>query len=126
MSGEIINVLNALCEKLGIVVDWTGENVLPQIEMLGKNYVSYEFASSAMWLIISGVLMLIVTVIVIASVKHFDVAWDDLEGRPFVLATILFILAVMIASAQIDDMILCKTFPEKLIYELLTDTLKGM
>lgn len=32
MSEEIIKVLDALSEKFGIAIDWTGENVLPYVE----------------------------------------------------------------------------------------------
>ena len=32
MSNEIIKVLDALSDKLGIAVDWTSENVLPYLQ----------------------------------------------------------------------------------------------
>ena len=37
MSQEIINVLNYLGEQLGIAIDWTAENVWPQVmDILGR------------------------------------------------------------------------------------------
>lgn len=31
VSDQIINVLDALCEKFGLVIDWTSENVVPYL-----------------------------------------------------------------------------------------------
>lgn len=31
MSEEIIKVLDYICEQLGIAIDWTAENVWPQV-----------------------------------------------------------------------------------------------
>lgn len=41
MSEEIIKVLEAICDKLGIAVDWTSENVVPYIQELVVRYARY-------------------------------------------------------------------------------------
>ena len=52
MSQEIINVLNYLGEQLGIAIDWTSENVWPQVmDILGR-YRLFELVSTGFWLII--------------------------------------------------------------------------
>ena len=35
-SEQIIEVLNALCEKFGIAIDWTAENVMPYLTDLAE------------------------------------------------------------------------------------------
>lgn len=38
MSDEIINVLNYICDKIGIVIDWTADNVYPQVMDILSRY----------------------------------------------------------------------------------------
>lgn len=52
MSQEIINVLNYLGEQLGIAIDWTSENIWPQVmDILGR-YRLFELATTGIWLVI--------------------------------------------------------------------------
>ena len=52
MSQEIINVLNYLGEQLGIAIDWSSENVWPQVmDILGR-YRLFELATTGIWLVI--------------------------------------------------------------------------
>ena len=39
VSEQIIQVVDMLCEKFGMAIDWTGENVIPYIEVLCKKLV---------------------------------------------------------------------------------------
>ena len=52
MSEEIIKVLDNLCEKFGIAIDWTSQNVKPYLQELFVKYTNYEMATSIMWLVI--------------------------------------------------------------------------
>ena len=124
MSDEIIKVLDALCEKLGVVVDWTGETVLPQIQELGTKAVAYECATSKIWLVV-GILILIIGVglFILAGYLISDCE-EEMGGLSAVLGTIACGLAFVIIGSQIGDLILCNTFPEKIIYRLISDALK--
>ena len=63
MSQEIINVVNYLGEKLGIVIDWSSENILLQVmDILGR-YHSFELVTTGIWLIIE-LAMLIFAILV--------------------------------------------------------------
>lgn len=56
MNQEIINVLNYLGEKLGIAIDWTSENVWPQVmDILGR-YRLFELVNTGFWLIVKIVI----------------------------------------------------------------------
>lgn len=37
ISNEIIRVIDDLCEKLGIAIDWTADNILPILKSLCEN-----------------------------------------------------------------------------------------
>lgn len=125
MSGEIINVLDALCEKLGVAIDWADANVLPQIETLGEHYVSYKFASSVFWVVLGGIMLILAVILIVLSQTHWAYR-NDVDGLFMLLAFLLLGINVPVVIIFINDLILCNTFPEKLIFDLLTDTLKGM
>lgn len=36
MNQQIIEIFDTLCEKFGVVIDWTSNNVLPQLQILVK------------------------------------------------------------------------------------------
>lgn len=52
MNNQIIQVLDHLSEKLGIAVDWTAENIWPQVtELMGK-YRTYEVVADIFQMLI--------------------------------------------------------------------------
>ena len=58
MSQEIINVLNYLGEQLGIAIDWTSENVWPQVMDILVRYRLFELATTSIWLVIELVMLI--------------------------------------------------------------------
>ena len=52
MSQEIINVLNYIGEKIGIAIDWTADNVMPQVlDILGR-YRIFQIFGFSMWILV--------------------------------------------------------------------------
>lgn len=52
MSEEIIKVLDYLSAQIGIAIDWSSENVWPQVmDVLGR-YRLFELAITGIWLVI--------------------------------------------------------------------------
>jgi flagellar biosynthesis protein FlhB len=63
MSQEIINVLNYLGEQLGIAIDWSSENVWPQvIDILGR-YRLFELITTSIWLLVEIIMLICALVI---------------------------------------------------------------
>ena len=54
VSDQIIKVLDNLCEKFGLAIDWSSKNIQPYLEELMAKAVNYKIAMSIMWLI-SGI-----------------------------------------------------------------------
>lgn len=50
MSEEIIKVLDYICGKLGLAIDWTAENVMPQVIDIFSRYRIYEIVCNSMCL----------------------------------------------------------------------------
>jgi len=51
-SQEIITVLDYLCKKFGIVIDWTSDSIMPYLEDLSVRYIRYEIMSSIAWMLV--------------------------------------------------------------------------
>lgn len=50
ISDEIIKVLEYLCTKIGLTIDWTSSNVLPYVEQLCGKFVKWEMGTSFTWI----------------------------------------------------------------------------
>ena len=46
ISDEIIKVLEYLCTKIGLTIDWTSSNVLPYVEQLCGKFVKWEIGTN--------------------------------------------------------------------------------
>lgn len=47
MSAQIIEVLNNICEKFGVAVDWTSKNIQPYLKELMTKCINYKLATHA-------------------------------------------------------------------------------
>lgn len=110
VSDEIIKLLEYLCEKIGVTIDWTSDNVLPYLQQLCEHYIKWEVGTSIGWIV-----MAILTVIAgLVFVKFTD--WDGIETFIFWL---IVATAIVIIGVQVFDIIKCYTFPEKAIYDYI-------
>lgn len=134
VSEQIIQVIDALCEKFGIVINWTSDNVIPYIEMLGKKLVTYEICTSIVWLVI--MITVSISSIVIAR-KSFPIFlqeikrttdkyglctsnWDVGFGFSIAGLAVINIVSIIVIITQAMDIIKCLTFPEMYIFEYIT------
>lgn len=131
VSDQIIEVLNALCEKFGIVIDWTSQNVIPYVESLCGKLITYEIVTSIAWI----VMMLCLSIgSIIATNKlaptfkrgwekdsksAYDCGWQ--VGTSFAIAGLVLInvITFCVIGEQIMDIIKCLTFPEMYIFEYI-------
>lgn len=122
MANEIIKVLDALCEKFGIVVDWTGTNIMPYVETIGQHIISYCLWVNIVWLIIWVISLTLLIIIWKRCRKSYD--WDDFE---LILTTIivgLIMIAPVIGIICCSlDIVKCITFPELVIFNEVKDLL---
>ena len=114
MSSEIIKILDDLCRRFGLVIDWTSENVLPYLQQLCEKFINWEINTSLAWIYIAGVVT--VLMLIFAIVVGFFDTWD---GEQWVFFICVFAISVIVIGVQIFDIIECKTFPEKAIYDYI-------
>lgn len=121
MSEEIIKVLDNLCEKFGIAIDWTSQNVVPYLKELVGRFINYEVVTSIFWIIV-GVIAIIIPVIVIKKISKYADYYSDWRFYQVVTiifgSFIVFTFLIMILF-QIYDIIECYTIPEKVIFDYL-------
>ena len=136
MSDEIIKVLDALCDKLGIAVDWTSENVVPYLKLLIGKYIKYEIATSFAWIVLMALLMAPLIYVTIKAWKiyaHYYDSHDDFfldEDEVYIAAILLTVataiiglIAFCVFGYQVMDIVTAFTFPEKIILNELKSML---
>lgn len=110
ISDEIIKVLEYLCTKIGITIDWTSSNVLPYVEQLCTKFVKWEIGTSITWI---GI-FIVTTIIALIFSKVVD--WGGLEKGIF---WCIVGVTIGVIGSQVFDIVECYTFPEKVIYDYI-------
>lgn len=126
MSEEVIKILDALAEKFGLAIDWTSANVLPYLQQLCGKYITYEIATSVVWILI-GICLLFVGKYAIGKTKYcwekYKEDWHSDYNYGVILLGILagcvIVVGIAVILYQTFDIVTCITFPEKIIIEEL-------
>ena len=118
-SSQFIEVLDALCAKFGIVIDWTSQNVMPYLTDLATRLISYEIWTSMARIVILGVAFVVLWKLTKNARK--DDSFDDV-GKcvcAWVACGIIVIIFVVVACVEVFDIIRALTIPEVVIYGFL-------
>lgn len=110
MSTEIIKILDAVCDKFGITIDWTSQNVIPDVEQICSHIVQYEFSSSVLYILIA------ILSIILAIGMYRIYGNKDYVG----FSAIICIIASIVICHQFFDILAALTFPEKTIIEFIS------
>lgn len=93
MSNEIIKVLDHLCDKFGIAIDWSSNNVMPYLQDLMVRITKYAIYTNILWLVMS---ILIISATVFALVKIIKVARESMYDWDFIIAISSLIGSIII------------------------------
>lgn len=132
-NNQIIQVLDALCDKFGMAIDWTGQNVLPYVQELIKKVVNYEIYTSIGWLLILVVFIFAFFKPICWYVKNrhdknnkiIKFITDDEyyfcagSGLFLIFGGICTVISIIGVVTQVMDIITCLTFPEKIIFNMI-------
>jgi len=130
VSEQIIQVIDALCEKFGIAINWTSENVIPYIEVLCGKLIAYEIGTSIAWMVI----MILLSIASIVATKklaptfkrgleeqsEWDIVWTIATTFAIIGLVILNLATIIVVGVQVMDIIKCANFPEMYIFEYLS------
>lgn len=126
VSDQIIKVLDNLCEKFGLAIDWSSKNIQPYLEELMAKAVNYKFSIATMWLII-GIILFVIGCIgikfgIFCGKKYYEIVedtdWDIAAFVVLLFSIIVLICSILMIFDSISSMIACKTFPEKVIIDM--------
>lgn len=118
-SREIIAILDYLCQRFGIAIDWTSDNVMPYLQDLGERFIQYEiytsFAScvlAAVVLAVSGVIWFLATILD----KNRRNNIGEVSKAVFFVA---LVVGAFVCMMETIDIIECYTLHEKTILDYL-------
>ena len=120
-SQEIINVLDYLCKKFGVAIDWTSENVMPYLEELCGRYIKYEVYTSIAWCVTFVAIVAIAGLIwgIAEIVDRHTISVSCITEISKIVFFAALIICVIVCAVQAFDIIECYTIPEKTILEYL-------
>lgn len=128
-SQEIINVLDYLCKKFGIAIDWTSENVMPYLEDLCGRYIKFEVNTSIAWIVLCvGIMALAGIIWIISGIVDANIESDISEGIKYISMVcfwVFLVISIIVGMTQAYDIIECYTLPEKVILEYLETLVKS-
>ena len=121
-SKQFIEIMDALADRAGIIIDWGSKNVVPYVQDLGGRLVNYEIATSVAWVVLS----LLPIIFTISGYKK--IVKDDGADEFFIVAIFIgfFVSAIgiVVIGFQIFDIIEALTIPEKTIYDMMKTYIK--
>lgn len=131
VSNQIIQVLEALCDKFGLVVDWSNQNIAPYLQDLVNKAVQYKLWTNVLHLGVTFLVTVVCWIIVwrLSKKNGFNINYAFNDGRGAetfagilgavgIISAIAFVILCFVAG---HDIITCITFPEKVVIDMLQD-----
>ena len=114
-SDQFIKIMDAIADKLGIVIDWTSKNVIPYMENLLERFIKYETYTSIVWLVLGAIILLLCIIALIAAFKE-DVEIGEVAS---LILSIPILVGIAMVINQTIDIVEVNTIPEKTIMEFI-------
>lgn len=125
-SQNAIEIFDDLCKKIGIVIDWSAENIMPYIKELFERFIKFEIGTSIFYIALSIFVCIVVGIISLSSrkpAKEVDCDENFLVSLVYVISTIAVfvfsIAAIVVIGCQIYDIIQAIYLPEKTLYDFI-------
>lgn len=114
-SEQFIQVVDDLCRRFGIMIDWTSENIMPYLMNVAERIAKYEIATSGMWAVFCIIVTLICGWLIYLAAK-ID---EDLASIAGIFLGIVIIFAIATVGVQIGDITKAIYLPELTTLEFL-------
>lgn len=119
MENKVIEVIDALCDKFGIAVDWTSQNVFPYMQDLMNRIVKYEIITSIFW-VVFFCSVCISSFIFMKKVCKTEGVSDECAGITGFLFFVLLIATIIAVPMQFHDIVEALTIPEKTFIDMIS------
>ena len=77
MSQEIINVLNYICEKIGVAIDWTADNIWPQVLDILERYCIFKVVGLSIWMFVIVALAIVFAHFGKIAISNYKSCYDN-------------------------------------------------
>ena len=116
-SSQFIEVLDVLCDKIGIAIDWTSQNVVPYVTDLATRIITYEIWTSAAWIVIVAIVFLIAWKMTknLCKEDRFEDEWFSGWAIRIIIGIIFF----TVIGFEVFDIIEAVVLPEKTLYDFI-------
>lgn len=125
VNETLIELLNKVCEKIGVFIDWTSQqvtnNLMPYITQLFGRIVKYEIVTSVVWIIFSLIMCCVLCKLFSYSKKSLEASRYNKDGW-FILCTLIVfvgITMIIVFGTQVFDIVTAITFPELTVIEFI-------
>lgn len=119
MENKVIEVIDALCDKFGIAVDWTSQNVFPYVQDLMNRIVKYEIITSVFW-VVFFCFVCISSFIFMKKVCKTEGVSDECAGVTGFLFFVLLMATIIAIPMQFHDIVEAITIPEKTFIDMIS------
>lgn len=121
-TNAVIQVLDELGKKFGLMVDWSQQNIQPYVQDLMARVVGYEFWTNFVWMSFSFLMILLGVFTIIKLWKTFE--YEDDRCFIIVFSAIYNFVFVGIFISTIMYAIKCSTLPELIFMDYLQNFIK--
>ena len=136
---EIIKVINELCNKFGVAVDWTSQNVMPYLQELMGRIAKYKIIGNSIGLGIGILMILFAIIFSIVLIRNYrysrnldkDTVFFENYGTEFspdptivgtaaiIISIICLIFGGIVTALSVDEIIKWVFVPELGLYEYI-------
>lgn len=134
MSEEIIKILDELCNKFGIAIDWTSQNIAPYLQELVSRFIKYKMITDCIWILV-GIILLVISIFLYIKLNNWkksnkyddDCFSGDSEKYTFGMIGIalIFITSIILIIAFLNGVIQTICIPELTIIKYIEFYLGG-
>lgn len=129
VSKQIIEVLDYLCRKLGVVVDWSQGNVMPYVQDLYRRFIVWQIATDVFQIVLTCVIASVSAGIVrwryrCYIKKNEEWEWDEVDFICIAIATMFFAGSVVWFVCTVLELIEVGTIPEKTLFDYVSSQMR--
>lgn len=122
LASQVIEVIDTIANKFGVVLDWSKENALPKLQEIAGRLLSYEVATSILWCVVCSIPLAVCFILYIVGRNR---KWDaDVNEALLILTIIAGMVWLVVCTSQAFDIVECRVFPEKYILEYVQKIMK--
>lgn len=119
VSSQIIEVFNEICNKFGIVIDWSADNIFPYLTELVNRIALFVIGKETVSVVICGIMIVVGTIIFWYIKKNNqDIGTEKLMLCVF-FVIVLYFIGFFGGYNAVVKIIQAKTLPELVAFEYI-------